>query len=220
MNTHHEDFLSLGSSLHGGNEKIEELRVGLMAFRREVEEIKKQVARQGQLVDGLLGERIRVKKEIALCRQLLDLNARVNRLENRLMVVGPKSSSGAARRAAKTNEDEEEEESSDDESAEYNVEEGDDVMSLTISRLRRSVQEVKLVEQLIAHVDHDQPLIASERARLMRVRSALLIDLGTALKQARATGDGIGEHCLTIFALYRDLDEAVAAVNALGGDRI
>ena len=188
-----------------------------MAFRREVEEIKKHVARQGQVVDGLLRERVRVQKEIALGRQLLDLNARLSRLENRLM-VGLESALGTERHPAGTNEDGED--SSDDESVEYDVDDGDDVLPLTLSRLRKSVQEVRLVEELMTHMDYDQPLMAAERARFMRLRSTLLMDLGTALKQARAYNDGVEERCMTIFGLYRDLDEAAAAVNALSGNRI
>jgi hypothetical protein len=34
VNSNYQDFLNLGNSLHGGEEKVEEVRIGLLGFRK------------------------------------------------------------------------------------------------------------------------------------------------------------------------------------------
>lgn len=209
VNSHYQDFLSLGSSLRGGTEKVEELRVGLMSFQREVEDVRRQVVRQEDEVEGLLRERVHVQKEIALGRQLLDLNARLGRLEDRLMVVAKGSAEDGA-------EDTDNEcESSGDEYDEDGETRSDDVSQLAISKLRRNVDEFRLVESLVDHIGIEHPLVAAERPRMMRLRNTLLLDLGAALKRAKALGPSAQDYLLKILGLYRDLDVIPEAVEIL-----
>ena len=54
MNEKYQDFLSLGSSLRGGEDKIEEVRLGLLGFRRDVEGLRDMVEERRKEVEGLL----------------------------------------------------------------------------------------------------------------------------------------------------------------------
>src|SRR5580700_8340667 len=40
VNTNYEEFLSLGSDLKGGEEKVQDVRVGLLGFKRGVEDVR------------------------------------------------------------------------------------------------------------------------------------------------------------------------------------
>jgi hypothetical protein len=66
VNTNYEQFLSLGSDLKGGEEKVEDVRVGLLGFKRGVEDVRGKVRERKLEVEGLLGEKKSVSKEIAL----------------------------------------------------------------------------------------------------------------------------------------------------------
>ena len=87
VNDNYQDFLSLGSSLKGGEEKIEEVRVGLLGFKRDVEGLKEKVKSRRLEVGNLVDERRRIRKEVQLGRSLLEVDQRLEELEERLMVA-------------------------------------------------------------------------------------------------------------------------------------
>ena len=63
VNENYTDFLSLGSTLKGGEEKVEEVRVGLLGFQRDVNGIKAAVTNRKEEVRGLVGERKQFRLE-------------------------------------------------------------------------------------------------------------------------------------------------------------
>ena len=81
VNTNYEQFLSLGSDLKGGEEKVEDVRVGLLGFKRGVEDIRAKVRERKVEVASLLSEKRGVGREIALGRGLLELDARLEGVE-------------------------------------------------------------------------------------------------------------------------------------------
>ena len=52
VNTNYEQFLSLGSDLKGGEEKVEDVRVGLLGFKRGVEDVRGKVRERRGEVEG------------------------------------------------------------------------------------------------------------------------------------------------------------------------
>jgi hypothetical protein len=84
VNSNYQDFLNLGNSLHGGEEKVEEVRVGLLGFRKEVGSLNKVVEEREQEVSKLLEERRDVRVKIEVGRRLLDYDARLRELEDEL----------------------------------------------------------------------------------------------------------------------------------------
>ena len=55
VNSNYQDFLGLGSSLKGGDEKVEEIRVGLLGFQKDVEGIRTNIEQREEdvkITDG------------------------------------------------------------------------------------------------------------------------------------------------------------------------
>lgn len=228
VNNHYDDFLSLGSSLKGGEERVEELRVGLLGMRREVEAQRAVMGEREAVVEGLLKERRRLRVEMEEGRRLIEWEGRLGELEGRL-VVEP-----AQRRHAKddadgpldgTSRDRESEE--EDEDAEYDsesdVDEGVDASdtsaSLALSRLGRRVKDYRILQETARRIGDQHPLIVAQQARMVRVRNTLLLDLGNAIRynQTRKGADGSAgsTRLLKTMKLYRDLDASHEAVSVL-----
>ncbi|KAI4759887.1 hypothetical protein E4T52_05527 [Aureobasidium sp. EXF-3400] len=205
VNSNYEEFLSLGTRLKGGEEKIEEVRVGVLGFGREVGGVRDLVASRTQEVGSLLDEKKRIRKDILVGRRLLEIEERLEDLEARLMVE-PHNSLSANNPSAN-------DEDSDDEDDED--EEGDTATSTTLSRLRKHAQAYLLLTHLTQKV-LEHPFVTAQQSRLMRVRNTLLLDLRTAVKQAQATRVS-GKQLLDFLVIYRELGETEEGVGALKG---
>ena len=207
VNHNYQDFLGLGSSLKGGDEKVEEVRLGLLGFRREIAALKKRVGERRQDIEQLIAERRTVRQNIQQGRRLLELDKRINELEQRLQLtldVGkkPALSNGVDHESS----DEEEDIDSEDE------EDGDDPQ-IPVRRLRRRVDELALINQLSDSLGRDQPFVKALEARTSHLRKTLLLDLAGALKQAIALegAHGTGHLTLTVLATFSSLGESKEA---------
>ena len=199
VNNEYEDFLSVGSTLKGGDDKIEQVRVGVLGFRREVEGIRDAVIARGEEVERLLEQRREVRRNIALGRQLLEIESRLEELEGRL-IVEPGQGDG-----------------DDHEDDEDDLSDGDGtVASMQISKLRAHAQLYLQLKQAIEYVI-DHPFLDTQKPRMMRIRNTLFLDLNTALKQAKATGAAGSSNLMLIMGLYRELGEGGEAVRILKG---
>ncbi|EON62948.1 hypothetical protein W97_02174 [Coniosporium apollinis CBS 100218] len=212
VNAHYSDFLSLGSSLTGGDEKVEEVRVGLLGFRKEVEGLRRRVEERRGEVEGLVRERVGVRREVTVGRALLDVNTRLEELEEGLMVE-------SAGKTDKVQDGQDAADVSDSEelSDEDEEDEGGGAAFMSLSKLQRQLQQYMVVRQLTDHVGLDHPFLVAQKPRMTRVRSAILLDLSAALKQAYAAGDAGQRRVMNIMALYRDMDEAREAIGILKG---
>ncbi|KAF2111216.1 oligomeric golgi complex component, COG2-domain-containing protein [Lophiotrema nucula] len=198
VNSNYQDFLGLGRSLKSGDEKVEEVRVGLLGFRKEVEGVKSKVIEREQEVDALVDQRIEVRKKIAVGRMLVDYEERLKLLEERLMVeTGGKN--------GYESEDSEEEEEDDEDEGGY---------SMGLAKLRKHVMEYRLIQQIERSVG-EHPFFNAQTPRIMKVRNTLLLDLSTALQQAKANGPTSAERMVKILNLYADMDESTEAVKVL-----
>ncbi|KAK5120832.1 hypothetical protein LTR85_005899 [Meristemomyces frigidus] len=199
VNGNYEEFLSLGGDLRGGEEKVEGVRVGLLGFQREVEGIRRAVADRVRETGALLGEKKDLRKDVVLGRALLEVEDRLNELEDSL---------GVSEKA-----DEAEEDTSD-------VEDDDDVADglgsngAAVRRLQRHAQHFILTAR---HVDRlgSHPFLDQQQPRLVELRRTLLLDLAATLRQARSSKEP--DLILKLVRLYGDLGAEDQAVRVLKG---
>lgn len=202
VNTNYEHFLSLGSDLKGGEEKVEDVRVGLLGFKRGVEDVRTKVRERKVEVEGLIKEKRDISKQISLGRNLLEIDARLGELEDKLLIDS--LTNGISRLQ-------------DDSWSESEGEEDETaiVAGTSIKKLQILAGDYRHVEQLAAFVGLDHPFIEAQEERMMRVRNTILLDLTTALKQAKALGlNGQGQ-LIKLMGIYRDLNAGGEAIKVL-----
>ncbi|MCJ1398872.1 hypothetical protein MMC11_002073 [Xylographa trunciseda] len=206
VNDNYQDFLGLGGSLRGGEEKVEEVRVGLLGFKREVDTLKDKVEGRRKEVEGLLAERRAITKQVRSGRALLEVDSRLEDLEERLMV----GSNGAVNTAVDGDED--------DFSASESEEESDEDTpgnAIPLSRLRRRAQQFLYIKRLFTKIGAEHPFLIKQEERMMRIRQTILLDLSSALLQASGQDDSSKKRTLNIMAIYRDMGESGDALTAL-----
>ncbi|KAK2623996.1 hypothetical protein QTJ16_006630 [Diplocarpon rosae] len=200
VNANYEQFLSLGADLQGGEERVEDVRVGLLGFRRGVEEVRRVVGGRRAEVEGLIEGKRACGREIAVGRGLLEIDGRLEELEERLMVA---SLGRMGDDEWSTSESEEEED--------WNKGAGTGTGKLQIL-----VEDFRRVERLMKKVGVEHPFIVAQQERLVRVRNTILLDLGTALKQSAAGLEEVGKNRLIrILGIYRDFGAESEAVKVL-----
>ncbi|KUJ06717.1 uncharacterized protein LY89DRAFT_743629 [Mollisia scopiformis] len=205
VNTNYEQFLSLGSDLKGGEEKVEDVRVGLLGFKRGVEDVRGKVKERKQEVEALLAEKKGVSKEIALGRKLVELDARLEELEDRLMVA-------SLGRTVNGNDEDVWSESEDDEDEdELSI---DGANGTSTKKLQRLVIDYRHIEHLSASIGQ-HPFIVAQESRMQRVRNTILLDLREALKKASPTNDAGRTKLVEILSIYRNLGADGEAVKVL-----
>ncbi|KAL9577924.1 MAG: hypothetical protein Q9212_006054 [Teloschistes hypoglaucus] len=193
VNEDYQDFLSLGSSLQGGDEKVEEVRLGLLGFKRDVEGLKAKVDERRREVQHLVAEKKEIRRQMQLGRTLLEMDQRLQDLERNLMIT-----SGGLHPVDQAGVEDIELGDSGDEGDEG---EGG---SAAVSRLRQHAQRYLLIQRMIKHVGPQHPFVVNQELRMERLRNTILLDLGNALRQSVA---GDHEEVTKILEMYRDLNE-------------
>lgn len=188
--------------MHGGEEKVEEVRVGLLGFRKEIDGLNKVVEEREQEVGELLEERRDVREKIEFGRRLVDYDARLKELEEDLDInVTVKEGN----RDDDVSDSEEDEDEDDEDDASYGV---------SVAKVRRNVMQYKLIQELEKSIG-EHPFIAAQAARMTKVRSTLLLDLSTALQQAKSAGGSGPGRLMRIMKVYADMEESAEAVKVL-----
>lgn len=180
VNDNYQDFLSLGNTLSGGEEKVEEIRVGLLGFQRELSLIRSKVDSRRDDVAKLLENKRKLKQEIKLGRSLLEIAERIEDLEGHLMIgdaAGKRSQNG--RPDGSTNDEAAFDSFSDD---------SDDVSSVSedrpqVRRLERLVEQYLIVRVLIRRHDNGHPFILALDDRLHQIQVTLRLDIEATMKQ-------------------------------------
>ncbi|KAF1918934.1 oligomeric golgi complex component, COG2-domain-containing protein [Ampelomyces quisqualis] len=204
VNSNYQDFLNLGNNLHGGEEKIEEVRVGLLGFQKEATSLKKIVDEREEEVASLLEERRDIRAKIELGGRLIDYDARLRELEEDLDInAAGKEPNGPD--VDEVSDSEEEDEDDDEDGASYGV---------SITKLRRTVMQYRLIQELEKSLGA-HPFIAAQAARITKVRTTLLLDLSTALQQAKGGGSAGSGRILKVMKLYAQMEESGEAVKVL-----
>jgi hypothetical protein len=196
-------------------ERVEELTLGLLSFRKELEAVRGAVAQRERAVKRLLDERCALRGALRVGKRLLELDGLIEDLEVKLAIaqpsVGEKDDGDDADdnvgndvvlidsdSESEEDEDEEEEEEAAgaDDSGRDNITGGAGAdrpstvpaaAYVSSRRLQRRVQEYRCILHAKATIGADRhPFVAAQEARLARIRNTLLLDLGAALKQAAA----------------------------------
>ena len=204
MNENYQDFLSLGSSLRGGDEKVEEVRLGLLGFKREIEGLKDQFEETKREVKTLVDQRKAIRAQIQTRRTLLEVDQRLCDLEKRLMIV----SDGLVKESP--SEDYEFDPSDSDEESD-----GEQNRGMSTTRLRKHAQQYLYIRKMIARIGPDHPFLVNQEGRVTRLKNTILLDLRSALQQSRGSDEEGKERVMRILEIYRDLDESKEAVKVL-----
>ncbi|KAF9737080.1 hypothetical protein PMIN06_001839 [Paraphaeosphaeria minitans] len=202
VNTHYTDFLTLGASLRGGDEKVEEVRVGLLGFGKEVGALAEGVGEREAEVAELVKERERIRRGVVVGRRLMGFEEGLKGLEEGLGIVEVPASDS---------EGEEEADEYDDEDEDEDEDEGV-VGGVSLAKLSRHVLQWRVVQEAEKGLA-EHPFVVAQASRMAKVRGTLLLDLSAALRQAKAAG--AKGRVIKIMRVYADMGEAGEAVNVL-----
>ncbi|ROW06164.1 hypothetical protein VMCG_04492 [Cytospora schulzeri] len=184
VNANYTSFLGLGDELKGGEERVEDVRVALLGFRRQVEEVQSRVRGRREDVQRTGSELRTVRGEVEQGRKMLELDERCEVLLGQL-------EDGRA-------EDEDDGDEEDDEEEE---------------RLTGLAHEYNAIERLADALGRDLPYVRKMDERITRCRNTLLVDLGTATKEARKAGEK--DKVVKLLSIYRLLGASAEGVKML-----
>jgi hypothetical protein len=206
INGNYEEFLSLGEDLKGGEEKVDGIRLGVLGFQREIEGVRTVV--QGRLgeVDALLEEKRKVRRDIVLGRSLLDVEAQVTELEESLGVRGDVEDIVGDEPDDETDEEDEE----DDVPGNMTSTSG---MTVPMRKLQAHAHSYVVIQQIIQRIGTEHPFLVSQQPRMAALQKTILLDLATALRQAKIAKST--DVILALIRLYGDLGAEAEAIKIL-----
>ncbi|KAL9634709.1 MAG: hypothetical protein Q9164_003928, partial [Protoblastenia rupestris] len=200
VNSDYEDFLGLGRDLRGGDEKVEEVRLGMLGFRREVEGLKEKVKERREEVERLVNERRGIREQIVLGRGLLEAERLIEDLEKRLMLAPKDGKDG---------------DGGEDRSDSAEESEDDTDNGVEVVKLRRHAEQYIFIAKLVRNIGPEHPFLAKLEERILRLRQTVLIDLSSALKQAATDGEDGKNAILEILAVYKMMEAWKEATSVL-----
>ena len=204
VNNNYTAFLSLGSELRGGADRVEDVRVALLAYRRQVNDVRAKVDTMRGDVATATSEMALLREEIERAREMLDLEERVAVLEEDLALGEHKGG---------------EEDWFCNESDDDDTEGG---MSMTVgtgggfassAKLISLARDCKKIESLADDLGRDLAFVVKMEERMARCRNTILLDLETALKAVRKTNSA--GQIMSYLAVYSLLGAQADAVRAL-----
>ncbi|KAK6375801.1 hypothetical protein LTS17_007623 [Exophiala oligosperma] len=182
VNDNYQDFLSLGSTLSGGEERIEDIRLGLLGFQREVKAIRDKVDTRRNEVADLLKQKKALKQDTGIARSLLEIAERLEQLEEKLNITSIRSANTTESNGHGNANDA----WSEGWTESMNYDSDDDYESDDKSippRLRRRVEEFLILKHLISRFSPHHPFILAQDSRTRKIQEILLSDLEAAIKQ-------------------------------------
>lgn len=200
VNANYTSFLGLGDELKGGEERAEDVRVGLLGYRRLVGEVRGRVGARREEVAGLGGELRGVRGGVEVGRRMIELEERVEVLLGRL--------EGGV-------EGDESDESGDEEEEAEEAEEEVDFTGQSPASLRERAVEYKRIDRLADALGRDLPYVRKMEERITRCRNTLLLDLGTSTKEARRAGVKGHDRVVELLGVYRLLGAHAEGVRVL-----
>jgi len=209
VNENYQDFLSLGSALKGGEERVEEVKVGLLGFERDVGLVREKVDKRRTEVGELLREKKQAREDVRTGRALLEIAERIEELEGKLMIQD-ETKNGAEEDDFAVELDSDSEEESDD--PDGPTSEFVEHALASIRRSRRRIEQYLYIREMVRRVGASHPFITSQKERILRIRNTLLLDLSTALKQARQASSTSNGPMMKVLRLYDEMNEEADAV--------
>jgi hypothetical protein len=193
-------FLALGDSLRGGDERVAEARVGLLGFERGAREVREAVARRRADVARACADGARVRREVALGRELLAAAEKVELLEASLAATDTAS------------------ETEDDDDDDHDDAVDGDALLVGLGRLRHLVVAYTLARQQIDRIRKEHPDIPYTNVldrKAAHIRNTLVLDLGAALRLHSRGGNRAQAGLMKVMKLYADMGESASAVEIL-----
>lgn len=190
--------------MKGGDEKVEEVRLGLLGFRREVEGLRSKVDGRRKEVEELVEEKKRIRESVQVGRQLLEIEKKIGELEERLMLAstGP--------REAEVNGEENDVSDTEEESDEETESNG-----IGIPRLRKHMEQYRSIKGAIEKTGPEHPFLVRQEERVLRLKQTVILDLNSALKQAVAGGEDMRGDLLKLLGIYKQMGGASEAMQIL-----
>ncbi|KAJ5241167.1 uncharacterized protein N7469_002758 [Penicillium citrinum] len=214
VNENYQDFLSLGTALRGGEEKIEGVKVGLLSFQRDAQSIRDKVEARRREVEGLLNQKRQLRTHADIGKDLLDYADRVEELEHRLMINNGSSPGETVGKDELESESESDLYGTDSEDSDEE-ELGDGSAPVSLNRLERHVQKYVFLTTIATRVGESHPFILAQQPRVGKIKSTVLLDLKTALEQASHAGTKRDARTMAVLRLYDFMGEDVSAIVAL-----
>lgn len=236
VNSDYVDFVGLGSSLNGGERKVEDLKMGLWSFRRDVEgvagrieEVVKEVEAELKFKDGIKKEKV-----CFLCSCHIDIHPisynerRREECDIPVLTARPSVVLKMIARILLVLSQRVDELSSllllDGSTPPGSASllfssgsgtEGGEALT-SIARLNRIVSGYRYVMQnLVPNIPEEHPFLKVQLYRVEMVRSTCLLDLGTTLKESKLGGDV--DKTIAVMGFYADLGGVREAVKVLKG---
>lgn len=189
VNDNYQDFLSLGKTLSGGEERIEELRVGLLGFQRDVTGLRELVANRSEDVHKLIDEKRELRKSIRTGRTLLEIAERIEELEVRMGISRPVQQAIAPSQAEpedaigafKDWSSEWDQDAASEPSDEEDDFEAGNASGVPRS-LRRNLGQLLVIKLLEKKVGAQHPFLLSQRDRMEKIRDTLRRDSEAAVR--------------------------------------
>lgn len=203
MNDNYEGFLGLGNDLRGGDEKVEEVRVGLLGFKREIDSLKEKTEARRQEAEAHVLERQQIVQEMRTGKDLLEIDSRLEDLERSLDIT-PKANGHSKRPTDDANLD-----LSDESDSEID----EDTSAVPLSKIHRRVQQYTDMQRLVKRVGPQHPFIAAQDPRLKKIKQTLLMDLANTLKQCKKSDSQA--QTLKVLKLYETIGAAKEALFVL-----
>jgi len=191
VNAEYRAFLTLGADLQGGEERVEGVRVGVLGFVSGVGAVRDGVRKRRHEVERLVREKERLAREKEMARRLIEVHTRTGELEEALQDT-----------AASEDEDEDEDDSTQEE---LTTEQS--VGAVSLRRLKRLVRGYVVLKQMMKSIGLDHPFVIKQEERVIRIRNTLLLDLGAALRQAKAASIASHDRLLRLVILYAEMGE-------------
>lgn len=215
VNENYQDFLSLGTALRGGEEKIESVKVGLLSFQRDAQGLRDKVDARRQEIEGLLNEKRLLRGQADIGKDLLDYADRVEELEHRLMIAekATPDETGSADEDSVSDSDPDLYGSDSDDSDAENVAEG--AAPVSLKRLERHVQAYVFLAAIAKRVGQHHAFLVAQQPRVSKIRSTILLDLKTALERAGPAGETRDARTMAVLRLYDLMGEDLSAIAAL-----
>jgi conserved oligomeric Golgi complex subunit 2 len=184
VNDNYQDFLDLGSTLRGGGDRVEDVRVGLLTFQRDVTGLKDAVERRRGRVAELVMTKKDIRRETGVGRQLLEIDERIDECERKLSLRTVPAQKSPEAESADVNGDGQKwsddwtDPLSDDSEDDYD--DAEDEAGVP-PRLKRRTEEFLILKHLInKHSPH--PFLQSQEGRVRRIQETLLTDVDVAIR--------------------------------------
>ncbi|POS85769.1 hypothetical protein EPUL_002004 [Erysiphe pulchra] len=208
VNSNYEQFLNLGSNLKGGEEKLEDIRVGLLGFKSGVLDTRSKIQAKKNNIERLLCVKGNINRQIALGRKLLEIDMRLEELEDRLTSMSLGQIINGTFEGHKT--DNIGEKIRKDENRTENR-----ISVMSLENLHWLARDFCSIEGLMAEIGTDNPFITAQKARMIRTKNEIFVNLRKALIQIKMTEEDVKARILKLLVIYQELGAANEAISIL-----